>query len=153
MYKTEKQKNLALIIISTALFLFCMYMIFMFSYQSAGTSSKLSGSLYAKFISLTHIPISHNTFRKLAHFSEFCAFGFCTTNLIYQIKKEQHPFFAFLFCFLYSVSDEIHQIFVPGRACRAFDVFVDSMGIVIGLIVFEVLILLIYNLQSKKAFK
>lgn len=31
-------------------------------------------------------------------------------------------------CFLYAVSDEIHQYFVPGRACRLFDVLIDISG-------------------------
>ena len=31
-------------------------------------------------------------------------------------------------CFLYAVSDEIHQYFVPGRACRLFDVLIDTSG-------------------------
>ncbi|MBR3933539.1 MAG: VanZ family protein [Clostridia bacterium] len=31
-------------------------------------------------------------------------------------------------CFLYSLSDEIHQHFVPGRACRALDVLIDTSG-------------------------
>lgn len=31
-------------------------------------------------------------------------------------------------CFLYAISDEIHQYFVPGRACRVFDVLIDTSG-------------------------
>ena len=33
-----------------------------------------------------------------------------------------------LICFLYALSDEIHQSFVPGRACRALDVLIDTSG-------------------------
>ncbi len=33
-----------------------------------------------------------------------------------------------LICFLYAVSDEIHQYFVPGRACRMLDVIIDTSG-------------------------
>jgi VanZ family protein len=32
----------------------------------------------------------------------------------------------------YSISDEIHQHFIPGRAMRIFDVCVDLSGIVTG---------------------
>jgi VanZ family protein len=39
-------------------------------------------------------------------------------------------FFAGL---LYAVSDEIHQYFIPGREMRAFDVFIDSLGVIAGL--------------------
>ena len=31
-------------------------------------------------------------------------------------------------CFLYALSDEIHQYFVPGRACRILDVLIDTSG-------------------------
>ena len=35
---------------------------------------------------------------------------------------------------LYSISDEIHQIFVPGRSCELLDVFIDTCGSLIGII-------------------
>lgn len=36
---------------------------------------------------------------------------------------------------LYGVSDEIHQLFVPGRVCTIIDVFFDSLGaLIVGLI-------------------
>lgn len=33
---------------------------------------------------------------------------------------------------LYAISDEIHQAFVPGRACMIRDMFIDSTGALIG---------------------
>ena len=47
---------------------------------------------------------------------------------------------------LYAVSDEIHQIFVPGRSCQAFDVLIDSSGVLTGTI-----IMLLFLVLSKKA--
>lgn len=41
-----------------------------------------------------------------------------------------------VFCVLYAVSDELHQYFVPGRACRWFDVGVDTAGILLGTFLF-----------------
>lgn len=35
--------------------------------------------------------------------------------------------------FLYAVSDEIHQYFVPGRAMQARDVLIDTSGVLLGI--------------------
>jgi len=37
-----------------------------------------------------------------------------------------------LFTSAYGVSDELHQLFVPGRACSLFDYAVDSAGGIAG---------------------
>ena len=49
-------------------------------------------------------------------------------------------------CFLYAVSDEVHQVFVPGRAGRISDVMIDTSGAVLGiLLVFSVIQLIKYR--------
>ena len=35
---------------------------------------------------------------------------------------------------LYSVTDEIHQMFVPGRSCELRDVAIDSCGVATGIL-------------------
>jgi len=40
---------------------------------------------------------------------------------------------CFLFCFLYGVSDEFHQSFIPGREARLRDVLIDSAGIALAI--------------------
>ena len=37
---------------------------------------------------------------------------------------------------LYAVSDEIHQLFVPGRDCNIIDFSADALGIVAGVYLF-----------------
>ena len=51
---------------------------------------------------------------------------------------------------LVSLSDEVHQIFVPGRACRIFDVFVDSCGASFGILIFLLITLLIIKIKDKR---
>ena len=36
---------------------------------------------------------------------------------------------------IYSVTDEIHQMFVPGRACAPLDMLIDSAGVAAGVII------------------
>ena len=50
---------------------------------------------------------------------------------------------------LYASTDEIHQLFVPGRSGMVRDVFIDSIGGIIG-----VGITFIYeNIKKKKSLK
>jgi len=45
-------------------------------------------------------------------------------------KTPAHP--TLILGFLYAVSDEIHQYFVPGRAMQARDVLIDTAGVLLG---------------------
>ena len=37
-----------------------------------------------------------------------------------------------VFCVLYGATDELHQLFTPGRSCSIIDVGVDSLGVLAG---------------------
>ena len=134
------KKNIPLFFVSLIFTLFCMYMIFMFSYQSGDESSGVSISLYDIFIKYTHFDfISHNAFRKLAHFSEFATLGLGVCSCTYYYSAELRPFVSLILCAGYAALDEIHQVFVPERAGRVFDVFVDSCGAATGILIFTVI--------------
>lgn len=89
--------------------------------------------------------------RKCAHFTEYMLLSIVANlhgfSLLLLKKGEEYAgqsrrvklsmvrlrlAYSSLFCVLYAISDEIHQYFVPGRACRFFDVCVDSGGILAG---------------------
>lgn len=55
-------------------------------------------------------------------------------------------FYVWIFCLLYALSDELHQVFVPGRGCQIQDVLVDSAGAAVGIL----LCLLVCRLASRK---
>ena len=133
--------------------IFCMVIIFMFSYQSAEISSGTSLSLYDIFIDVTGFSfISHNAFRKIAHFCEFAALGFSVAGSSYFYFNKTGLLMPLLFSVAYAISDEIHQIFVPDRACRLFDVFVDSCGCLFGIVMLYFFVL-IFNKFSKNIIK
>jgi VanZ family protein len=44
-----------------------------------------------------------------------------------------------VFCVLYAVSDEVHQLFVPGRGAQVTDVLIDNAGAFVGIGIYEVL--------------
>ena len=46
--------------------------------------------------------------------------------------------FAFLVAIFYGISDEIHQIFVPGRSSSLGDVFLDSVGVFYAFMIYAI---------------
>ncbi|MBQ8782951.1 MAG: VanZ family protein [Clostridia bacterium] len=135
--------------IFTVLSLLFAILIFLFSYQSAEQSSGVSVSFYDIFIDFTGFDfISHGAFRKIAHFCEFAALGFCVSGSVYFYCNRPNLLKSIVPCIIYAISDEVHQMFVPERAGRIFDVFVDSCGSIFGLSVF-LLIVFIYNKIKK----
>ncbi len=143
------QKNKPLAVIFIILTVAVMVIIFMFSADSAEESEALSQSLLDMLVSFIGQFISHNTLRKIAHFTEFAALGFCLTGSVFYVSSKKSFTIPFLSGALYAVSDEIHQHFVPERACRAFDMFIDSCGVATGIGIFMILILIIKKICDK----
>lgn len=50
---------------------------------------------------------------------------------------------AWAFSVAYAASDEIHQLFVPGRACMPLDVLIDSSGALAGVAIFALVVKLL----------
>lgn len=73
--------------------------------------------------------------RKSAHFIGYMILGILASGLILQYENinKKYPL-AFLICVIYAISDEIHQLFVPGRAGQVRDVLIDSAGSFLGII-------------------
>lgn len=139
------------------LLLAVMTAIFAFSSQPAAQSQKLSDSFLDRVGKLlSFLPWFREDpgkrIRKLAHFAEFMCLGLVSELFfqeLYSAKKNRlstGTFWSLLFCFLYACSDEIHQIFVPGRSCEWKDVLLDSAGAVLGVFMS---LLFVYMLDRK----
>lgn len=72
---------------------------------------------------------------KSFHLIEYAILAILLSIVIY--KKKLVVFIAYL----YAISDEIHQSFVPGRTSRFRDTLIDLIGILIGVFIFEKFIL------------
>ena len=76
--------------------------------------------------------------RKAAHMTEYAILSV----LIYiwlgtwQFAAGKRRLMAILLAALYAASDEIHQLFVPGRAGMLRDVLIDSAGAFLGVFIF-----------------
>jgi VanZ family protein len=112
-----------------------MAVIFFLSSQNGSESSGLSTSLFKPlFEMLSFTGISTDNFsliiRKSAHFISYLILGILVFRALdtYQIELSQKVYMSMLLCIGYAISDEIHQIFVPGRAGTLMDIFIDSAG-------------------------
>jgi VanZ family protein len=75
-------------------------------------------------IGAASVDVGHMLVRKAAHFTEY---GILFWLLVRGPMKDR-PYLALLLCVLYALSDEGHQIFVPGRTASLYDVALDSTG-------------------------
>lgn len=73
--------------------------------------------------------------RKNAHFFAYLVLGVLVMNALRRSKVYAIRSFilALGICILYAVSDEVHQLFVPGRGGQVMDVFIDSSGAIAGI--------------------
>lgn len=140
------KKDKTVKIISWLLVAVCMGVIFFLSSQTADESSLLSDEIKSLFGLKAGIIL----IRKCAHFLEFTGLSVLIFNALYRTCGHFKPIMTFLLASAYAVSDEIHQIFVEGRACRAFDVLVDSLGAAAGIIALYVLIEIYNRLKARR---
>lgn len=118
-----------------------MGVIFMFSQETGEVSSALSNGILIKIMNIVQLnDISFDILsfyiRKIAHFMEYAILALLVfINLDYKVKKR--PLFAILFCFLYAISDEIHQYFIPMRGCSFTDVMIDTSGAVFAILIMQ----------------
>jgi VanZ family protein len=95
--------------------------------------------------SIPNLKTSQNPFldeilRKTAHFLEYLALYVLFFRALNWQKEKKNFWLPFLLTFLYSLSDEWHQSFVPTRAGRFKDIFIDNSGNLLGgLIVWKLL--------------
>ena len=82
-----------------------------------------------------------NTLGLLGHFFEYSLLGIAAANAIIWKSSPNFKKFTIVFLagLLYALSDEIHQLFVPGRAFELVDLLLDAIGILIGLLIYMLL--------------
>ena len=117
--------------------------IFYLSDQTSTESSGTSDSLIRLIFNFIGKTFSSDFIRTLAHFCEYAGLGFLIHNLIFSIKDKLNPILSVLISFGYAITDEIHQLFVPGRSFQLIDLTVDLGGIVLGVAVFSFLNIII----------
>ena len=127
-----------------------MILIFILSNQPAEESTELSDGFISKTIGniykITHKNVSEEKLieiqdkytvitRKTAHFTIYLILGLLIGMLLkeYNITNKQLIIYGILICMTYAITDEIHQIFVPGRSGEIKDIIIDTCGSTVGI--------------------
>lgn len=72
--------------------------------------------------------------RKVAHFTIYLVLGLVSYLALprqWSVKKKMTLVVSL--CFMYAITDEFHQSFVPGRAPEVRDVLIDTLGSSVGM--------------------
>lgn len=130
--------------------LICVWMVVIFSFSAAPakTSQKTSNVLTERIVTI--VVRNYNSLtaekkeallsqlsyfvRKSAHFSEYLILGLLMylAFRLHNISSKKQILLSLAVSLLYSISDELHQLFVPGRGSRFTDVLIDFSGICVG---------------------
>ena len=124
--------------IFTAISIFIMIVIFVHSAMPAEMSS-IESSVFERFVaSILGVAPESVTFavRKCAHFTEYLVLGLFMMLAAANAKRGKNKgLITWVIGTAYAISDEVHQLFVPGRSCELRDMCIDAAGIFCGVMI------------------
>lgn len=139
------KKNLIFILL-----IICAVAIFFLSNQNAKISSSESSSMISgtvvfacKMLNMNIGSINcfvnavHEPLREFMHSFEYLLLGFLVVTLLDKKEFKKYIIISIMFCFAFSAFDEIHQLFVAGRNFEYFDLFMDSIGYISGILMYK----------------
>lgn len=89
-------------------------------------------------------------FRKFSHAFVYLILAILVANALNVSKVKKVFIFTILICILYAASDEIHQLYIPGRSGEVRDVMIDTFGALIGYSFYKLMFIL-FNKKRKYA--
>lgn len=137
------KKSLILILIVIA----WMGLIFKFSSESGEISANKSSSILSIIQKTSGNVLSNKekkigfgytiSVRKTAHVISYFILSvliFASSYFILKSNKKAY-LVAIMLSLIYAISDEVHQIFIPGRTATIRDVFIDMFGVALGMLI------------------
>lgn len=149
-------------IILILLLLCTFFVIFGFSSQDGKTSGGLSRTITEKILQISNkynnlekeqkekvADRTEKIIRKTAHFSIYTIVGLLLMSLLstYHINEKRRIIISIILGMLYATTDEFHQSFTPGRAPKLTDIYIDTLGVILGTLI----ILLVIKIYKKKS--
>ncbi len=140
-----KTKRIILIILLLALGI----LIFSFSNENGKVSNKTSDKVMNSVIDVyedikdteiskeRRVELVNKTrvlVRKLAHFSLYFILGMLVYILLTTFNLKHPVILAILFALFYASTDEFHQLFIDGRTSSVLDIFLDTFGSIVGVV-------------------
>lgn len=146
----DKNKKQIIMLISWTALLLWLVLLFYLSDQPAAESDGLSKKVTEVIIETVGrlvpldiessttadlVPRFNHIARKFAHFGVYFVLGVLMMNSlrISGMRGRKAFILSIVFCVIYAVSDEVHQLFVPGRGAQVKDVLIDSAGAIVGI--------------------
>ncbi len=108
------------------------------SIESANQSNYIV-NIISNVLNINNIELLNLIIRKLAHYIEYLILGILVINMFIKNNIPQSYLISIIFCIIYAISDEIHQLFVPGRACQIKDILIDSIGSITGIYLYKLI--------------
>ena len=71
-------------------------------------------------------------------------------NQMHLLTRVNTYLYSIIICFIYACTDEIHQLYVVGRTGQFIDVLIDTIGALLGCLVFYIGSKLINNNRKSK---
>ena len=93
--------------------------------------------------------------REIAHMLQFVPLGFALYLLLHTFSEQIQSIklkllITISYGIFYAITDEIHQIFSPGRAFEFFDIFMDTCGVVAGCAAAVILTLVLKRIPKQR---
>lgn len=131
-------------ILNWILLLGWMFLIFYMSNQPADISNNQS-DFVIEFLNFLGIELNDYfgdlasfIVRKGAHFTEYLILFFLSYNVSKTYFIKRNGLYSIIFVFIYALSDEFHQYFIPGREMKFIDVMIDTVGGIFGAILLNI---------------
>ena len=134
----EARKSRSFVVLSWALVVAWAAFIFYMSSNTGDDLSHGSGIFSGIYQALKDLQAQvlgpdADAINSVAHFCEYTVFGALWTNaLSCHMPLRRACLLAIACASLYGVTDEFHQLFVPGRMCDPVDWVVDTAGGALG---------------------
>lgn len=131
--------------------------------RSAGVTAFVVRIIYPDYDNMAYddklaaMESAHHYVRKAAHFLEYALLGFLTSGLLLFLRRYLSRrklefwktwFFPAEFCFLYAVTDEVHQIFSE-RGASPKDVLIDTLGAISGILFIHLIVWAVGSVRRK----
>lgn len=137
-------------IISILLLVLWMLFIFYLSHQPGSISSVGSEGILTSIVTFvlnvfnldtnninSVVEFIHIPARELMHLFEYLILGILVINVLNMYEIDKIVVISIMLCFIYSVSDEVHQAFVAGRTFQYLDILMDNIGSIVGILFYK----------------
>lgn len=125
-------------LIKWVVLLLWMLVIFLFSSQphSGETTKSIIANIIPNITTNSLLDMINFIVRKSAHITEYFILALLTISLLKEYTKKQNVILvsSLIFCFIYAMTDEYHQSFVPGRSSLFRDVLIDTSGGILAIV-------------------